>query len=370
MGIDLGWHILTVGLLFTFVGLTAALLKVGEAGADTAQLRLAIAEILRISSAKFITSMAGILAYIGWTLVARSYASAQSKATAALATAIQALSAPLTPEAVLLDQLDEARAQTKRLKTLSDDMAVAFDASLNKVVGQRLDALPSAVGQFLQPALEQSVRPVVQAIESMGGAIGAGNHAAIHDMVSGLMSSIKDATGTEMDLLTSSMREAAGELKAAKTGIGDGGTEFGQSLARAAEGMTLASARMAEAMEQRVGEIDARMSRIDAVLSSGADRLDSMGGSITERMAEGLRQAMETIAAVATAGAAKARDQAQAELAPILGELKNLMEQIRLSAEESRGALVAGGRSAATDLGAALSKASTELSEHRSGCRR
>ena len=61
---------------FTFVGLSAALLQVagdGHGGAlSPEKLRTAVGNILGISSVKFITSLAGILAYIGWSIVARS----------------------------------------------------------------------------------------------------------------------------------------------------------------------------------------------------------------------------------------------------------------------------------------------------------
>ena len=209
---------LTLGLLFTFVGLSAALFEVGRAGSDTAQLRDAIAKILQISSAKFITSMAGIVAYIGWTLAARQHASAQAKVVSRFASKLQTLTAPVTPEALLMDQLEEARAQTARLQTLSTDMAMAFDNSLNKVLGERLQALPALFGQALKPALEESVRPVVEAIEGMGGALGNSNHAALEGMIGGLMDGVKDATGREMTALVDGMREVAVELSAAKTG--------------------------------------------------------------------------------------------------------------------------------------------------------
>ena len=303
---------LTVGLLFTFVGLTAALFRVGEAGADTAQLRLAIAEILRISSAKFVTSMAGIMAYIGWILVARAHSSAQSKIVLEFADQVQSLTAPVTPEALLLDQLDQAREQTSRLKTLADDMAVAFDTSLNKMLGQRIDALPATLSETIRPALESSVRPVVDAINGMGSAIGSGNHAALEGLISGLVSGVHDATGREMGLLVDAMREAAGELKTAKSSISAGGAEFGDVLARAAEGMSASSTRMAEAMERRAGDIDARMQRIDETLISSADRLDIMGKTMSTQMTDGLRSAMEGMSAAATAGAAAAREHAQA----------------------------------------------------------
>jgi hypothetical protein len=348
---------LTVGLLFTFIGLTAALFRVGQAGADTEQLRLAIAKILQISSAKFITSMAGIVAYIGWSVVARQYNSAQSKLVARFASAVQTLTAPISPEALLLDQLQEARDQTARMKTQADDMAIAFD----RVVGQRFDALPDAVNAILRPALEQSMRPVVEAIQGMGSTIGAGNQAAIGGMLTDLMSGVKDATGQEMNLLASTMREAAAELANAKSGIGSGGAEFGQMLARASEGMTAASSRMVDAMERRMGEIDARMQNLDSTLSSGASRLDTMGSSMSDAMAEGLRRAMESVAAASAAGADAARQHAQAGLAPVLEELASLMSDIRASAEGGRAALVASGEQAAHQLGRALRAAGDEL---------
>ena len=65
---------LTVGLFFTFVGLSAALLQLGGDGHDSlspAQLKRAVEGILAVSSVKFITSIAGILAYIFWSVVAR-----------------------------------------------------------------------------------------------------------------------------------------------------------------------------------------------------------------------------------------------------------------------------------------------------------
>lgn len=345
---------LTVGLLFTFVGLSAALFRVGEAGADTAQLRLAIADILQISSAKFITSMAGIVAYIGWALAARFHASKQSKVVLIFAAATQSLTALVTPEALLLDQLEESREQTSRLRTLADDMAVSFDASLTKVVGHRIDALPAAVGAALRPALESSVQPVVDAIQGMGTSIGAGNHSALEGMISGLVTGVHDATGREMQALVEAMQGAAEELKTAKSGIGASGVEFSEMLLQAAKGMEASSARMAEAMERRAGEIDARMERIDDTLSKGASNFDTMGTKMSERLDQGLHGAIEGIAAAGRAGAATAREQAQAGLAPVLSELATLIGEIRNSADESRRALVAGGQSAARDLGLAM----------------
>ncbi|MBC9176147.1 hypothetical protein [Pseudoroseomonas ludipueritiae] len=350
---------LTVGLLFTFVGLTAALTKVGHGGADTSQLREAIGEILSISSAKFITSMAGIVAYIGWTLATRFHVSKQEKLASRFATAVQRLSTPVTPESLLIDQLEQARDQTLRLQTFSDDVAVALDAR----IGARIDAIPQAIGATLQPALENSVRPVVDAITNMGATIGAGNQVALEGLISGLMSGVKESSGREMALLTEAMRETADELKAAKTGIGAGGAELGQFLREAADQMSASAQRMVDAMGGRVSEIDDRMQRIDEMLSSGAERFNTMGSSVSQTLADGMRQAIESIQAAAATGAEAARVQAQAGIGPVLHELHDLMAEMKASAEESRVALTAGGTAAASQLQNALSQAGGNLSD-------
>jgi hypothetical protein len=111
----LGGVFLTIGLFFTFVGLSAALLQVagdghgGALGPD--KLRGAVENILGISSVKFITSLAGILAYIGWSLAARSQADAQDRAVGRLVAEIRRLSIYVAPEILLLRQLRTQQAQ-------------------------------------------------------------------------------------------------------------------------------------------------------------------------------------------------------------------------------------------------------------------
>ncbi len=84
---------LTIGLLFTFIGLSAALLKVGGIdGGDSAAMKAAITGILGVSSAKFITSIAGLIAYIFFSLVTRRYQASQKTAVHELTDAVQHLS--------------------------------------------------------------------------------------------------------------------------------------------------------------------------------------------------------------------------------------------------------------------------------------
>ena len=110
---------LTAGLFFTFVGLSAALFRVGDAGSDPEQLRSAINDILRISSAKFVTSMAGIIAFIGWTVTARAWSSEQERLSERLSSAVRAMSPPVNAESLLLRHLEHAASMDASLASIA-----------------------------------------------------------------------------------------------------------------------------------------------------------------------------------------------------------------------------------------------------------
>jgi hypothetical protein len=127
--------------------------------------------------------------------------------------------------------------------------------------------------------------------------------------------------------------------------------------------MAATSERMARAMELRAGEIDGRMANIENALSSGAERFQDMGQDMSRQLSDGLIAALKNVAAASAEGANVAREQAQAALVPLLSELSSLMADLRESAREGGGALVQGGRTAASDLGAALARAGDEMAD-------
>ena len=105
------------------------------------------------------------------------------------------------------------------------------------------------------------IRPVVDAIQGMGASVGEGNQSAIADMVSGMMTEVRGAAGAEMQSLVEAMRETTGELRAAKTGIGDTGSQFSSQLVQAAEKLSTAAALVAATMEGRAADIRRKFPR-------------------------------------------------------------------------------------------------------------
>ncbi len=316
---------LCLGLLFTFVGLSAALLGVGST--ETAeQVQQAVNRILNVSSAKFITSIAGILLYIVLVVCGRLANAGRSKAARRFADEVQNLTSMMTPEILLMDQLGAAREQTDRMKRLADDVAVAFEARLNDVVGKRLDALPSA--------LEQSIRPVVSAIEGMGSTLSKG---------------ADDALGRVAERL-----EAAAEtMRAAQGGIGSSGAEFGSQISLAATTMTDSVARMAEAIDGKLAGLEGRIGRVNDALGQGANNIADVSRGLSDATTTALTQALATISQQAASGAEQARLQSQAAMQPLMESLQALAEQIRERAAEGSGSLREGGKSAADAIATA-----------------
>jgi hypothetical protein len=352
---------LTIGLMFTFVGLSAALFKVGDAGADAVHLRQAINGILSVSSAKFITSIAGIVLFICWTLIARCFVSSQNKATSRFASRVQGLTTLLSPEGILVDQLLAAREQTDRMRTLADDVAVAFEAKLTNLVVPHLEAFPEKV--------EASLTPVVQAIEHMGANIGDGAKQGIQDTVREMIQGMSSAAGEEMRSVVKALKSAADELKAAQGSMGSSGDHFGSALREAADGITASVAKMTDAIERRLGDLEGRIERVDDALDRGATSISGMSASMSDAARLALEQALKTVSDEAARAAEQARQQSQAHMEPLLAGLRDLISEIRSAANEGKEYLANGGKvaadtltTAAVDLGGQLSVASSEAS--------
>lgn len=352
---------LTIGLFFTFVGLSAALIQVGTAGQSDEQLRTMINQILKISSAKFITSVMGIVFFIAWTIIARRMLSGQVAVCDQFAREVQQLTTMIAPEAILLDQLEASRETTKRMMTLADDVAVAFDAKLTQVVGTRLDLLPEK--------LDDSIQPVVAAITNMSTSIGSGTQSAIEGTVELLLKEMREAIGTEMKGVAAALKAAADELQKAQGGIGQTGSQFGSEIMKATEAMTASVMRMSHTLETSLGGLQAKINNVDDALSRGASTIGDVSTQLSVGIKSTLEEALRKVSEQATIAAEAARQQSQAQLRPLFEELRDLMGQLKEGAELGRGKLIEGSSSAAAQiidaarvLGSSLTNASNEAS--------
>ena len=101
-----------IGLLFTFLGIVAALSQATRAidsGGGAAQMQAALGALLSIAAAKFWTSVAGIAASLLLRIVGRRWRDALEGYEAELCEGLDACVTHISPQSVALQQLQELR---------------------------------------------------------------------------------------------------------------------------------------------------------------------------------------------------------------------------------------------------------------------
>ena len=272
---------LTIGLLFTFIGLSAALIKVGGIdGADSSAMKAAITGILGVSSAKFITSIAGLLAYIFFSLITRRYQASQQAASHALADAIQHFSVPLTPEILLYQQNETASRQLTRMERLTDDLAIAIDGKLE----QRLQILSRDFGMHLgsiqQDLPEKTSTPIVQAIDSMSQSVAAE-----------FSKQVQQTAGGGIDTVITRFEGIASKLEELKGGLGNAGESFGKDIGEAAKILREAADNMGKGLDSRTDGLSSTIGEFGGKLDSILASL----GQVPENIDKALKQTLDKL---------------------------------------------------------------------------
>lgn len=276
-----------VGLLFTFVFLTLALMQATSAlvsqSGQQADLLQATRGLLSAAGAKFMTSLAGLLASIVWTISAKNAMAKVQQATEdvldrlghlvptaggemamfaqlALAQELQRSSGlhievsrnlvNKTEDGLGLTEelLEQAREQTGTFKRFETDLAVS---------------LAGAITQAFTPQMEAMTVRLVSAIEGLSEKIGTMNEDALQKMLSEFGAMLKQATDSEMAQLRSTLEGLASRLDIA-------GQIIGKEADGAAKALDEAGAALATRLEQSSSSLMTSMETASASLGSGA----------------------------------------------------------------------------------------------------
>lgn len=347
---------LTIGLLFTFIGLSAALLKVGGiADADSMAMKQAITDILGVSSAKFITSIAGLLAYIWFSLVTRRYQSSQQAAAHELADAVQHLSVPLTPELLLYEQNKTALKQLERMDRFTDDLAVAIDGKLEK----RLQLLASEFGEHLGTIQQNlpgaTAEPIVDAIQSMTQAV-----------ATEFSTQVQQTAGAEINSVAVRLAEVTEKLTSVKNDMGGVGEAFGKDIQTAAASLVDAAKQMSQGVNGQSSELEGKISQFSSKLDNIAATLGQVPGSIDSALNETLKKLTESIGDISTSvGQVPARIDAALNdtLTKLTNAIDALVQQIGEGGKSGATALSVGGEEAGNRLKNSAGEAGQELKD-------
>jgi methyl-accepting chemotaxis protein len=227
----LGWFAnisIAVGLLFTFLGIIAALSTLDLSGGPDA-MQSQLNELMQVAGAKFWASVGGIVASIILRSVDYRFAKKVDEGLARLCDLLEHGMAYLPPQRIAADQLRELKEQTPALKGFSEQLAVV-----------------------LEEALEKQFTPMVTSLGSIQDGIdriSGGGGEAVHKAIS----------------------ESAGSA------LGD--------LAQAIGGMTLSLGTMAERFEKQTNSADQQIEEAVRRFSQASDEMRAAFGELNSNFA-------------------------------------------------------------------------------------
>jgi antitoxin component HigA of HigAB toxin-antitoxin module len=334
----LGGVFLTVGLFFTFVGLSAALLQVAGDGHTSMlpeQLRHAVENILGISSVKFITSLAGILAYIFWSLVARFQADAQDLAVDGLVSELRGLSTYFSPEKLLQEQLKTQKAQHQQFQTFGTDLAVAIGQQIENALKGRLDPLPNAVADSVASKVADAMSPVRDELLAIGRQIGkAGGEIATGagDVFSQVwktgIETHMNAFGEQMATTISALQSLPEKVRQTEAGLGG---EIGNAATRLTEAVARLSSNFETqqtAMRSAVTDFNSRVADIPNIVAAASrDSAAAVGRSV--------EASLGNLAEITAKAGQASAEQLSSEVAKIAASLAASADGLRSASDHS-----------------------------------
>ena len=333
IGVDARYHaalpnlLVGAGLLFTFLGLAAALGTAGGiiGGVDQAGRNNALRVLLDTASFKFITSLIGLLLSILYALFRKGVLKRIERVIDGFLTVLETRVPLLTPAALQQEANELLKRQSIQLETFSTDLAVNLGSVFDNAFNDRLG---------------EHIAPLTSAMQRLADGIGSRNEDALKAMLDTFVQRLQGGTGDRMQEVTQSLAGLSSRLEGLQSGLGDAAVRMAQS---------------ADAMANRMGEgAEAALSRITDQIGSLANGLRTIvdqtntaginaGHDMSERIeaaAKMFEQAAKGVSEGLTAAAAgmeaRVGEQATQSSARLSAQLEAVVEQMRLLAEDSR----------------------------------
>ena len=295
-----------LGLLFTFIGLVAALhfAAEGVTSADVAEAQQSLQSLLKAATFKFMTSITGVFISLALSALFRRLVRTLQMRFEGLCAALEKRLDYVSAASLADEQLQELSKQTLTLERFNTDFAV----ELAQVLDDRLN-------RTLTASLSQAVQPVVQAVEGLSGNMGSMNQGAIESMIRDFQTGLKQSAGDELGSVVSALGQVRETLERASAGLQANGADFGSRLDKVAEQI---EERLDKATRSMGDGLAGTMTEIKGLLQDLGTRLHDDARRASEGMAEANQRTLNALNEAGVAFSAELR-QTGAEFAQTLG---------------------------------------------------
>lgn len=260
-----------VGLLLTFFGLMLALASAGgiaDPAANPAARQIGLKGLLDAASAKFATSLVGLLCSLVYTWWRASMLRQAESALNGFLTALEERVPLATAATLQAEANDILRESHTQLEVFNNNLAVNIGRAVDSTFNERLG---------------EHIGPLREAIEKLSGNLGNQNKDAIADMVRQFQEGLQGGATAQMDKLADVMRDMQTAMETVQTGL----AASAQRMSDAADQMAVQMGRNAEEAMSRIG---AQMEGLVRQLRELADRSREEGsqalGAAAQRIAE------------------------------------------------------------------------------------
>ena len=348
-----------IGLLFTFFFLTLALTQataalLPQAGQAPTDITAATRGLLSAAGAKFLTSLAGLLASLIWAVAARRRMARLNTAAEEVLEHLGRIVPSGGGEMAVFSQLQIARdhyqssgehvvitkdlaAQSNHQIKLSVDH-IEVTKSLEDKAAQKLDlaahllteareqtgtfkrfetdlavTLGGAITQAFSPQMETMTNRLIGAIDSLSDKIGTMNQEALQQMMKDFGSMLKETTNAEMSQLKETLETLVTRLDGSGQAIGTGAD------------------RMAASLDKAGTDLLTRVEQISTNLALGATNLEGATQGVKEAMND-LDITIVQAADLGKQGAVFVREALETS-ATVFGRLNSVSQELNLAGD-------------------------------------
>ena len=326
------------GLVLTFLGLVVALHMTARSMGDVSQTKTALVGLLTVASAKFLTSIAGIVSSVIIRWGEQSQARRIGSQTDQICALLERGLLYIPPQRLAAQQLEVLREQRDELKTFNTDFALQVSEKIGMQFQQAIAPMASAMTNLndhmanMGADLGQSAAKAVE--EASGGEL-----RALAQTLGALGEQLNGLGGT----ISASGDDAASQIRAA-----------GQDFAHAASDIKAAFDKLAGKVEGVGEQISAQNETMTAKQNAAVSRMLDGLGEAQNRSANAMHAAVGALQDAGRQAATEMQQQVGSALAESISKTKEVVSE---AIEESGANL----RSSSMMLADAVRQAASEV---------
>jgi hypothetical protein len=273
-------YLVGLGLLFTFLGLVAALYfaSAGVTATSVQHAQGALRDLLGAATFKFVTSIAGLGASIAYSWREKSQLYRIARRLGALCTALDQRLVPVTREALGVLQLEEMKAQSALLRRLGRSLHVTIPETVEERLASELIAAVEPLRDGFAAAAQRLAEFDAAAAARLVAAASAPIPAAVADP------GAQAALVEELARLRAALEALPALLPRAAAPTLSADAELGRALPR-----------FVELFESSTAGIDAMSARLELALARLKPPLDQLRRAAAERAAGDAEEALSQL---------------------------------------------------------------------------